>query len=90
VWDLYLINDHVKGTVSQDFKVFFIIYDIKSVLSVWTLTVYNFFYSEFILIFKDEVLMDMAKNASLKPLVNHKWLLYIYSLAGCASQAASL
>jgi hypothetical protein len=29
----------VKGTVSPDFKVFFIIYDIKSVLSVWTLMV---------------------------------------------------
>jgi hypothetical protein len=34
-----------KGTVSSDFYVFFIIYryDIKSVLSVWTLMVYNFF-----------------------------------------------
>ncbi len=29
----------VKGTVSPDFYVFFIIYDIKSVLSVWTLMV---------------------------------------------------
>ncbi len=32
----------LKGTVSPDFKVFFIIYDIKSVLSVWTLMVLNF------------------------------------------------
>jgi hypothetical protein len=59
------------------------------------LMVLNFFNSGFILIFKDEVLMYMAQNASyfsdysMKPLVNHKWLLYIYSLAACASQAAS-
>jgi hypothetical protein len=42
---------------------------------------FEFFNSGFILIFKDEVLMYMAQNASsfldysLKPLVNHKWLL---------------
>jgi hypothetical protein len=58
--------------------------------------VLNFFHSGFLLIFKDEVLMYMAQNASyfsdysLKPLANHKWLFYIYSLAACALQAASL
>ncbi len=31
---------------------------------MWTLMVFNFFYSGFILIFKDEVLMYMAQNAS--------------------------
>jgi hypothetical protein len=57
---------------------------------------FEFLYSGIILLFKDEVLMYMAQNASqfsdysLKPLVHHKWLLYIYSLATCASQAASL
>jgi hypothetical protein len=36
-----LSPDVLLGT---DFLVFFIIYDIKSVLFVWTLMVYNFFY----------------------------------------------
>jgi hypothetical protein len=61
---LFLNIVMLKGTVSPDFKVFFIIYDIKSVLCVWTLMVLNFFYSGFILIFKDEVLMYMAQSAS--------------------------
>ncbi len=59
---LYAID--FKGTASPDFEVFFIIYDIKSVLSVWTLMVYNFFIQGFILIFIDEVLMYMTLNAS--------------------------
>jgi hypothetical protein len=54
----------LKGTVSPDFKGFFITYDIKSVLSVWTLMVLIFFYSGFSLVFKGEVLIYMAKNAS--------------------------
>jgi hypothetical protein len=54
----------IKGTVSPDFKSFFIIYDIKSLLSVWTLMVLNFFNSGLILIFEDEVLIYMAQNAS--------------------------
>ncbi len=53
-----------KGSVSPDFSVFFIIYDIKSVLSVWTLMLLNFFKFWVLLIFKDEVLMYMAQNAS--------------------------
>jgi hypothetical protein len=54
-----------KGSVLPDFYNVFIIYDIKSVFSVWTLMVLNFlFYSGFILIFKDECLMYMAQNAS--------------------------
>jgi hypothetical protein len=63
---------------------------------MWPLMVSNFFKFRFTLRFKDEVSMYMAQNASqfsdysLKPRVKHKWLLYIYSLAACASQAASL
>ncbi len=53
-----------QGLSHQIFKSFFIIYDIKSILSVRTLKVLNFFYSGFILIFKDEILMYMAQNAS--------------------------
>jgi hypothetical protein len=54
----------LKGLYHQFLRVFFITYDIKSVLSVWTLMVLNFFYSGFLLIFKDEVLMYMAQNDS--------------------------
>jgi hypothetical protein len=54
----------LKDSVSPDFLVFFIIYDIKSVLSVRMLMVLKFFYWEIILIFKDEVLMYMAQNVS--------------------------
>jgi hypothetical protein len=56
-----------------------------------------FFYSGFILIFKDEVLMYMAQNASyfpdysLMPLVNHKWLLlHIFFSRLCITSSFSL
>jgi hypothetical protein len=55
---------HFKGPVSLDCEGFFIIHYIKSVLSVWTLAVFEIFYSEMILIFKDEFLMYFAQNAS--------------------------
>jgi hypothetical protein len=55
---------YLKGLSQLIFKAFFITYDIKSVLSVWTLMVLNFFYSGFLLLSKDEVLMYKAQNAS--------------------------
>jgi hypothetical protein len=42
----------LNGLSHQIFKAFFITYDIKSVLSVWTLMVLIFFYSGFLLMFK--------------------------------------
>ncbi len=73
----YLQPARSQVRVSHDFKsifynylkvlshwIFKSIYDIKSVLSVWTLMILNFFYSGFILIFKDQVLMYIAQNAS--------------------------
>ncbi len=56
----------------------------------------DFFVIQGFILHKDEVLNYMTQNASefsdysLKPLGNHKWLFYLYSLAACVSQAASL
>jgi hypothetical protein len=60
-----LLEDLVNDTVSPYCEVFYIIYNISLILSEWMLMILNFFYSGFILIIKDEVLMYMAQNASL-------------------------